>query len=1261
MCIRDRSTGNPNSSDMPTKSATLTLAVAFALTLTLSASSDANTEPDAATELGARVAQALENELESVKAELLHLKAEMALSMKQSRTSEPSLNPGTPHPTNRLAVAVPFHLSQVKNKLIPGMKRWNQLEFAPCTPPLAAGRNASLVFVYAGDSETDLVSPGVTLRKALEDLVADLHVSQCFPGGMHFIQADVPPEHDHYNDAPCIVFGDMLNKLRDSGMYDHVFQMETDVLPVRPNWLNALLDETEMNAGCKRFWQLGSMAHCQTVQGHLDDRHDWHINGNSIWCLKDPALWSYMDRVRAFFPPGDHSGVPGCGTSKFAETGVDHALYRFRQHPANFEYVRTVIHKFQYTQTVLNKCEDSYQIDKVKSEHPGTFLVHSKAPFLPRATIAVREAVAEIFNRWPNHNEQGRLSRMAEVNRWGKERLSVHLCETPEHIELVEASNPSPRCQELCDSHPEHFNHFHKVCHINEIKQAWMNWEPDKVYLWNTDLHAGPLSCNIPVLNEAGALVHGEIDFGNCVYSGKTQSVCKDRLKVLRYDNWRGFSLDPCPNFLRQEFFEAYKNDPEFERVDAFICSHPAANCELYMPFNRSLIVYPTTRLEFGRDDDVVDWRAPYMTIRNKARWSEWISNLQKIAADPMNVVAANSHFEVRYIKYHTGIDAEYLPSWCGDKAENSLVAPSRRQLLLGPYRDNLDYPRFSEVEAWKHPIMQSLVNSTKNWKDQYGMAPEFARMRQLYPHYELSDLQAHPCIVLIPYQVSVISFFEYYRLNIPMFVPSKKLLISWHLEHDQLWERTYGHPDRLVTSPDMPDPTSDEKADLEYWIALADYYHFDHVIQFDSWDDLLVKYHATDLAQVQQAMHLANRIQRAQLVQSWKRVMQKIKSHHRPARVMPKNFGDALQQIYDQPKLGPDLALTLPSFLDQKTKRLAKNCPTIPENKPRCMCDANGQMPHARHCIGAYRCIPSDVYYPPVGNNTIGLVKAVYVDRAQGSDQLRDHHRFRRAALETRAEEWDMKALVEQEPAMVQDVTVTHLNVHKPQSKRPHRRFRTRHYHWRRSGTGTGTSSGSGSGSGTATPTTAPTIAPTGVPTVAGEETLQTTATFSITTTTQLTTTEVTTLSTTVCTYLESSTTSVTWSCTTTLNRRSFSYSTAAVGTYPASQSSAVNTLLTTNAAATAAGIQSSAQTNLPGAGVTVSSTIGVSTVCTSGCSSSDSDVEDWVIGVSVAAGVVFIALVILGVVLFMKSRKSSSVAAAPATTTVEVKPVGG
>ena len=110
----------------------------------------------------------------------------------------------------------------------------------------------------------------------------------------------------------------------------------------------------------------------------------------------------------------------------------------------------------------------------------------------------------------------------------------------------------------------------------------------------------------------------------------------------------------------------------------------------------------------------------------------EWVDNLRRIAANPMNVVAGNSLYEVHYIKYHTGIEALYLPSWCGDKLpESKEYRPTRHEILLGPYRDNLDYPRFSEEEAWKHPIMVSLQRAVKTHT---GTQFVFRRMRELYP-----------------------------------------------------------------------------------------------------------------------------------------------------------------------------------------------------------------------------------------------------------------------------------------------------------------------------------------------------------------------------------------------------------------------------------------------------------------------------------------------------------------------------------------------
>lgn len=71
----------------------------------------------------------------------------------------------------------------------------------------------------------------------------------------------------------------------------------------------------------------------------------------------------------------------------------------------------------------------------------------------------------------------------------------------------------------------------------------------------------------------------------------------------------------------RKQFYEVYKNDSEINQVDAFICFHPAAMCELFMPFNRTLIVIASTRYELGR-----------FGIED---WNNLNQNLQIIASNP--------------------------------------------------------------------------------------------------------------------------------------------------------------------------------------------------------------------------------------------------------------------------------------------------------------------------------------------------------------------------------------------------------------------------------------------------------------------------------------------------------------------------------------------------------------------------------------------------------------------------------------------------
>lgn len=52
---------------------------------------------------------------------------------------------------------------------------------------------------------------------------------------------------------------------------------------------------------------------------------------------------------------------------------------------------------------------------------------------------------------------------------------------------------------------------------------------------------------------------------------------------------------------VRQRFYNAYRCDATMLKMDAVVCSHPVAACEIYLPLDLPIILYVTTRFDLGR------------------------------------------------------------------------------------------------------------------------------------------------------------------------------------------------------------------------------------------------------------------------------------------------------------------------------------------------------------------------------------------------------------------------------------------------------------------------------------------------------------------------------------------------------------------------------------------------------------------------------------------------------------------------------------
>ena len=266
--------------------------------------------------------------------------------------------------------------------------------------------------------------------------------------------------------------------------------------------------------------------------------------------------------------------------------------------------------------------------------------------------------------------------------------------------------------------------------------------------IWSQEYHISPIRDLKNLLRPLGVRFIDKSLAGKCFVT----NTCEGRKSLKIINRHNALNLDYS---LIPIFYNAYKDDAEMKSVDAFVCYHPTSMCELFMPFNKSIIVIASTRYELGRFG--VD------------RWTKWNKNFVQIASTPGNVVGGNNMYDVEYMKYFTGVEPQLIPSYCGYVSHK--YAPSVLAFLLSSVISNGMFGKiFYKVFASKYKT------HCKSMKCTAKLIP----LQKKHRSYKYSELTTYAGIVHIPYQVSVMSIFEQYRMNIPLFFPSFELLTTW-------------------------------------------------------------------------------------------------------------------------------------------------------------------------------------------------------------------------------------------------------------------------------------------------------------------------------------------------------------------------------------------------------------------------------------------------------------------------------------------------
>eukprot|EP00040_Diaphanoeca_grandis_P004279 m.27877 g.27877 ORF g.27877 m.27877 type:complete len:960 (+) comp15826_c0_seq2:152-3031(+) len=793
-----------------------------------------------------------------------------------------------PKTESRFAVFVPIAVGDY-DRFGTALSQWGKISSVTSSqkhtlPP-------AVVLAFAGNFSSD---EGVLLKATFKRFWKRFVDQDDTGPDLHFLSLN-QPKLNHY-DGAAMSFYQICEVAQK--FFSTIALLEMDMMPVTKDWFSKLATRAENN-NCE-WWQKGSPSMGDAWGlGEFAVRRDFHLNGNALYAPGCAGFMDYIQRVQRFYPPraiykdvGTHCFFvggcePGSDTDYNYDAGYDHALYDYRQQPENYVYALNVMSKFVYDKSLMNlggSSLSSFDFDE------STLLVHTKLALLSHPEQIVTEVWRDVLRRDPTVEELKALFPLLNSGEYTRDDVIEQACDR----------SPTPK---------QHIN----IC-VKSKKRSWAERLPGKTYLWNTDFHSSPVSCNLQIYEAAGAVVHSEVDYGNCIFAGS----CKNRMRVLGWDDNLGFALKSHtysdPELLKLAFYNEFKDTEEFQRVDGFLCSHPVANCELFLKFNKPVIVFATTRLEFGRHDKFIDWRAPDWTqVEGERRWRQWIETLIKISKDPKSTIAANSMYDVKYIEYFTGLKALYLPSWCGDKTDTYWNLCHGKQdpvgnapatynptvgettVLIGAYRTNLERNRFVTPDDPKqkpqtpdekfeaHPIIQGLraaaAKSTKY---------KFETIAKVYPKgYSTGDLGTHPAIVVIPYQVSTMNLFEMYRVGIPLFFPSLKLLSSWYAKHAIMWERQYGQPERLSdvigSKTTWPDPNDSSVESFEFWVKWADWYTWPHIQLFDSWEELSSRLNAmkpSDFDQISLNMLRESEKQKLELVQNWTNVFDKMRKH---------------------------------------------------------------------------------------------------------------------------------------------------------------------------------------------------------------------------------------------------------------------------------------------------------------------------------------------------------------------------------------------
>ncbi len=342
--------------------------------------------------------------------------------------------------------------------------------------------------------------------------------------------------------------------------------------------------------------------------------------------------------------------------------------------------------------------------------------------------------------------------------------------------------------------------------------------------LFNLDLHATVIKDLIDLFDGFGHSVDNwSISSHSWVHGWPIKDV-----EIVNQHTWYHLNEEMC-----NLFFERYEE--ELSVYDGFIVTHTPAFALLYKRFNKPIIIVASTRYE-----------VPFSL--DKKHWTWLNESFNDLSTRGLITRVANNKYDQKYCQLFTKFSWVHIPSYCGHM--DVIWSGESSSFLLD----------------CRGEIQLKSVNLTR--KKSIG-------------RYEWSDLVKYSGIIVFPYNVSIMSVFEYYTACIPLFFPSIKFCMELYENSSSLgvlseisWQQIFGVEGGSILEVGHNDPNDYRNLDVvEHWLSYADWYDSEwmpYITFFDSFDDLEEKINSTDLKVVSENMRQFNKVRKQKIELLW-------------------------------------------------------------------------------------------------------------------------------------------------------------------------------------------------------------------------------------------------------------------------------------------------------------------------------------------------------------------------------------------------------